>query len=48
MQWHTQAVIITNNLKVNINFALFELNATEIVTWNFHVDDSVKDRYDII
>ena len=48
IQWHTQAGSITNNLKVNIDFTLPELSATEIVTWNCHVDDLAKGRYDII
>ena len=43
-----QAGIITTNLKVKMHFALPELRATKIVTWNCHVDDFVKGRYDMI
>ena len=48
IQRHTQAVIITINLKVKINFTLHELNATEIMMWNYHVDDSANGRYYMI
>ena len=48
MQWHTQVGSITTNLKVKIDFTLPEIIRTEIVTWNFHVDDSTRARYDII
>ena len=48
MQFHTQVGSITKNLKVNIDFTLPELSATKTVTWNFHVDDSAKGRYNII
>ena len=48
MQWHTQAVNITNNLKVRIYSTLPEFSVTKIVTWGFHVDDSTKSRYDMI
>ena len=45
---HTQTVKITINIKVKIDFTLPELSATKIVTWNCHVDDSAKGRYDMI
>ena len=48
MQWTTQAVNITTNLKVKIDFTLPVLSTTNVVTWNFHVDDSTKGRYNII
>ena len=48
MQCHMQVCNITTNLKVKIDFILPELSATKIVTWNFHVDDSVKGRYYMI
>ena len=35
MQWNMQAVNITNNIKVKIDFTLPELSATKIVTWTF-------------
>ena len=48
MQWHTQAYNITTNIKVKVDFTLPALRATNNVTWNFHMDDSAKDRYDMI
>ena len=42
MQWNTQAGNITTNLKVKIDFTLPALSATNVVTWNCHVDDSAK------
>ena len=48
MQWHTQAVNITTNLKVKVDFILLTLGAMNVVKWYYHVDDSAKDRYDII
>ena len=48
MKRHTQAGSITTNLKVKIYLTLPEISATEIVTWNFHVDDTAKGRYDNI
>ena len=48
MQWNTQARNITTNLKVNIDLTLPALSATDVVTWNCHVDDSAKGGYDMI
>ena len=48
MQWNTQAGNINTNLKVKIYFTSPALSATNVVTWNCHVDDSSKGRYDII
>ena len=48
MQCHTQVGSITTNIKVKIDFTLPEIRATEIVTWNFHVDNCGKGRYDMI
>ena len=48
MQWHTQAGNITTDIKVKIDFTLHELSATKIVTWNCHVDEFNKGRYDMI
>ena len=48
IQYLTQEGSITTNLKLEIYFTLPELNATKIVTWNYHVDESAKGRYDII
>ena len=48
MQWHTQDWNITTNLKVKIYFTLPALSTTDVLTWNFHVDDSAKGRYDTI
>ena len=46
MQWHTQAGVITTNLKVKC-FMLPELSTTKIMTWDCHVDDYTKGRYEI-
>ena len=48
MRWHTQPVNITTNFKVEIDSILPELSATNFVTWKYHVDESSKDRYDMI
>ena len=48
MHCHTQAGIITTNLKVKIEFTLTEHSATKIVTGGFYVDDYAKGRYDMI
>ena len=48
MQWHTQAGKFTTNLKVKIDFTLYELSVTKILAWNCHVDDSAKSIYDMI
>ena len=48
MQWHTQAVNITTNLKVKVDFILPALSATNVVMWRCHVDDSDKSSYNII
>ena len=48
MQWITQAVDITTNIKVKVDFNLPALSATNAVTWNCHVDDSAKGRYDMV
>ena len=48
MQWHTQDGNITTNLKVKVDFTLPALSAMNVVTWNFHVYDSAKGRYDMI
>ena len=48
MHWNTQAGNITTNLKVKIYFTLPALIATNFVTWNCHVYESVKGRCDMI
>ena len=48
MQRHTQAVNITTNLKVKVDFTLPSISATNIVTQKCHLDDSAKGRYDMI
>ena len=48
IQWHTQTGNITANLKIKIYLTLPELSVTNIVTWNCHVDDSARGRYDMI
>ena len=44
MQWNTQTGNIKTNLKVKIYFTLIALSKTNVVTWNFHADDSAKGR----
>ena len=39
---------ITSHINYKIDFALTKLSATKIVTWNCHVDDYAKGRYDMI
>ena len=48
MQWHTQARNITNNLKVKVDFTLTALTVTNVLTWDFHVDNSAQGMYDMI
>ena len=48
MQWQTQARNINTNIKVNVDFTLPELSATNVVTWKCHEDDSDKGGYDMI
>ena len=48
MQWNTQAVNITTNIKVQIDFTSPALSATNDVMWDFHMDDSANSRYDMI
>ena len=48
MQWNTQSRNITTYLKVKVDFTLPALSTTNVVTWNCHVDDSAKGRYDMI
>ena len=48
MQWNMQSGNINNNIKVELNFNSPELSATNVVTWNSHVDKSAKGRYDMI
>ena len=48
IQSHTQAGNITTNIKIEVDFNLPELSATNVVMWRCHVYDSAKVRYDII
>ena len=48
MQWYMQSCSTTSNIKVKIDFTLYEISATKIMTWNFNVDDSSKGVYDMI
>ena len=48
MQWHTQAGNITTNIKVDVDFTLTEISATNVMTYKWHVDDSYKGGYNII
>ena len=38
MQWHMQDRNITTNIKIKIDFTLPKLRATNVVTWECHVD----------
>ena len=48
IQSHTQAGDITTNLNDKIDFTFTELSGKKIVTWNCHMNDSTKCRYDMI
>ena len=48
IQWYTQEVSITTNIKVKIDFTSPKLKAIKIMTWNCNVDDSTKGIYDTI
>ena len=48
VQWHIQSGIIPTNIKVKIDFTSSELSAENIMTWNCHVGESAKVKYDII
>ena len=48
MQYQKHAVSITTNLIVKIDLTLPGSSATKPVTWEFHVDDSPKFRYDMV
>ena len=48
MQCHTQAGNITTNDKVEVELTLTSLRETSVVMQKGCVDDSDKDRYDII
>ena len=48
MQWHTQAGNITTNIKVEVDFTLPTLSATNVVMCKCHMDDSAKGRYYMI
>ena len=48
MLWHTQTGNIINSLKVKLDFTLPTLGTTNVITWECHMDDSAKGRYDMI
>ena len=48
MQWHMQAGNIITNIKAEVDFTLSELITTNVMAWEFHVDDSTKGRYNMI
>ena len=43
-----QAVNITTNMKLKIDFTLLEFSATKTVKWNFHVGELALGRYIMI
>ena len=49
VKWSTQGGEFLTTHTTNVELVLPELDATKIVKWNFHVDDSQKtSRYDMI
>ena len=48
IQWNTQAVNITTNSKVKIDFTLTEFIATKTVMSECHVDGSAKGIHNMI
>ena len=48
MQWHMKLCSINTEIRDNIYFTLPELIATKTATWNCHVDDPAKGKYDRI
>ena len=48
MQWHTQDENITTSIEIKVDFTLPALTVTNIMTWECHVDDSAKGRYNMI
>ena len=48
IQWHKQDRNSTTNHKVKVDFTLPALSATNFVTWECHVNESVKGMYDMI
>ena len=48
IQRSTQARNITTNLKVKIDFILPAFSARNVLTWDCHVDESDKGRYDMM
>ena len=48
MKWQTQAINITTNFEVKVDFTLPTLITMNVVTWKFHVYESARGRYDIL
>ena len=48
IQWCSEARNITTNIKVKIYLTLPKLRAKKTVTWNWHMNDYAKGRYDTI
>ena len=48
MRWHTQAINITTNLKVKVDFTLPALSVMNVGMCRCHVDNSAKGRYNMI
>ena len=47
-QWKMQADDIKTNNRIKVCFCLTKLSRMKMVTWEFHVGDSAKNRYNMI
>ena len=48
MQWHMQAVNVTTNITVKIDFTLPAISTTNVVTRKCQMGDPPKGRYNMI
>ena len=48
VKWHTQAGNIATNVKFEVDFTLLGLSAMNILTCQWHTNESAKGRYDRI
>ena len=47
-KWHAEAVNITTNIKVKVDFTLLPLSVTNVETWKCLVNEYAKGRYEMI